>query len=60
MVVRHQHAAGRLDYLGLVGLGVVGMAPSVGNAPVPANHLHTPSPRGRRGRDGTGGSAKSR
>lgn len=39
VVVRHEHAPGRLDHLGLVGLGVVGMAPSVGYAPVPANHL---------------------
>lgn len=37
--MRHQPAAGRLDHLRLVRLGVEGMAPRVGYAPVPANHL---------------------
>lgn len=39
VVVRHKLAPGSLHHLGLVGKGVVGMAPSVGYAPVPANHL---------------------
>lgn len=37
--VRHKLASGRLHHLGLVRLGVVGMTPSVGYAPVAANHL---------------------
>lgn len=40
-VVSHKLAPGRLHGLGLVGLGVVRMAPGVGYAPVPANHLLT-------------------
>jgi len=37
--VRHKLASGRLHHLRLVRLGVVGMTPSVGYAPVAANHL---------------------